>query len=148
MEKKTKWISVIVFVMCVFFLFPQSALGQDYTVLGEEEMEKIEQALQEGMEGTKIEEKISIKEIFEKVAELEGQLIEIDSLLSDFNHEISSYISGNEFDEEHFYNTQKRLDEINHLKSKYGNSIEEILSISVMFKALIESTKHSNWAFG
>ena len=28
---------------------------------------------------------------------------------------------------ETFYETQKRLDEINHLKSKYGNSIDDIL---------------------
>ena len=77
--------------------------------------------------GAAVRELSAVASYDEKVAELEGQLIEIDSLLSDFNHEISSYISGNEFDEEHFYNTQKRLDEINHLKSKYGNSIEEIL---------------------
>ena len=58
---------------------------------------------------------------------LESQLSEIDSLLSDFNHEISGYISQAEFDEETFYETQKRLDEINHLKSKYGSSIDDIL---------------------
>ena len=45
-----------------------------------------------------------------------------------FNHEISGYISNAEFDDETFYKTQKRLDEINHLKSKYGSSIEEILA--------------------
>ena len=63
----------------------------------------------------------------EDVEALENQLSEIDSLLSDFNHEISGYISQAEFDEETFYETQKRLDEINHLKSKYGNSIDDIL---------------------
>lgn len=62
------------------------------------------------------------------IEELEQQLVEIDNLLSDFNHEISNYISSAEFDEETFYETQKRLDVINHLKSKYGNTIEEILS--------------------
>ena len=49
----------------------------------------------------------------EDVEALESQLSEIDSLLSDFNHEISGYISQAEFDEETFYETQKRLDEIN-----------------------------------
>ena len=63
----------------------------------------------------------------EEVENLESQLVEIDSLLSDFNHEISGYISGADFDEETFYETQKRLDEINHLKTKYGNSIQDIL---------------------
>jgi DNA repair protein RecN (Recombination protein N) len=63
-----------------------------------------------------------------QVAGLEEQLAEIDNLLSDFNHEISSYISDTEFDGEAFYEIEKRLDLINHLKSKYGNSIEEILA--------------------
>ena len=40
---------------------------------------------------------------------------------------ISAYISSAEFDEESFYELEKRLDEVNHLKSKYGNTIEEIL---------------------
>ena len=62
------------------------------------------------------------------VEKLQSQIAEIDSLLSDFNHEISGYISNAEFDDETFYKTQKRLDEINHLKSKYGSSIEEILA--------------------
>jgi DNA repair protein RecN (Recombination protein N) len=63
-----------------------------------------------------------------KVEELEQQLAEIDSLLSDFNHEISSYLSDTEFDDETFYEMEKRLDRINHLKSKYGATIEAILS--------------------
>lgn len=64
-----------------------------------------------------------------QVEGLEQQLAEIDNLLSDFNHEISSYISSAEFDDEKFYETQKRLDIINHLKSKYGNTIEEVLAV-------------------
>lgn len=59
--------------------------------------------------------------------ELENQLYDIENLLHDFNHELSSYISGADFDEETFYKIEKRLDVINHLKSKYGNSIELIL---------------------
>ena len=59
--------------------------------------------------------------------EMEEQLTEIDNLLSDFNHELASYLSDEEFDEETFYETEKRLDLINHLKSKYGNTIAEIL---------------------
>jgi DNA repair protein RecN (Recombination protein N) len=62
-----------------------------------------------------------------QVESLEGQLAEIDSLLSDFNHELSSYLSATEFDDGAFYEIEKRLDLINHLKSKYGNSIEAVL---------------------
>lgn len=63
----------------------------------------------------------------ENLASLEDQLVEIDNLLSDFNHELSGYLSNADFDEETFYQIEKRLDLINHLKSKYGQSIEEIL---------------------
>lgn len=63
-----------------------------------------------------------------KVAQLESQLLEIDSLLSDFAHETAAYLSNEEFDDETYYMTKKRLDELNHLKSKYGGSVEEILS--------------------
>lgn len=62
-----------------------------------------------------------------RVEELEEQLVEIDNLLTDFNHEVASYLSEEEFDDATYYEVEKRLDLINHLKSKYGNSIEEIL---------------------
>lgn len=55
------------------------------------------------------------------------ELLEIDNLLSDFNREISDYLQEADFDEEHFFETEKRLDLINHLKSKYGDSVEQIL---------------------
>lgn len=63
----------------------------------------------------------------EKAKELFKQIAEIDSLLNDFNHEISAYSDSLEFSEEEFYEVENRLNEINHLKSKYGNSIDEIL---------------------
>lgn len=65
-----------------------------------------------------------------KAKELYDQLAEVDALLSDFNHEMSSYSSSLEYSEEEFYQTEKRLNEINHLKTKYGNSIEKILAYS------------------
>ena len=60
---------------------------------------------------------------------LQSQLYDIENLLHDFTHELSSYISNADFDEETFYKVEKRLDTINHLKSKYGNSIETILDV-------------------
>lgn len=64
----------------------------------------------------------------EILREFEKQLLDIDSLLNDYNRGIAEYLSGLEFDAELFDQTEKRLDLINHLKSKYGNSIEEILN--------------------
>ena len=64
----------------------------------------------------------------ERAEELYGQLMEIESLLSDFNHEIADYSKSLEFSEEQFIETQERLNEINRLKTKYGNTISEIQS--------------------
>ena len=64
----------------------------------------------------------------EKANELYLQLSEVDSLLNDFNRELSDYSSSFDFSEEEFYEVEKHLNEINHLKSKYGNSIKEILT--------------------
>lgn len=60
---------------------------------------------------------------------LEAQLFDIENLLHDFTHELSSYISDAEFDEETFYEMEKRLDTINHMKSKYGHTIADILLV-------------------
>ncbi len=54
------------------------------------------------------------------------QLTELDNLLSDFNRSLSDYQSQMEFSGEDFHRVEERLNEINHLKSKYGSTIEEI----------------------
>ena len=62
-----------------------------------------------------------------KLEDMCGQLGELDSLLNDFNRELSGYISEEEFDGEAFSQTESRLDEINHLKDKFGGTIKEVL---------------------
>lgn len=63
----------------------------------------------------------------DKIRELEQQLLEIDNLLNDFNREIADYAEDTEFDDETFSQIEKRLDEVNRLKAKYGGTIPEIL---------------------
>ncbi|MBE5826476.1 MAG: DNA repair protein RecN [Butyrivibrio sp.] len=63
-------------------------------------------------------------------SELEGlleQLSDIENLLGDFGHSLSDYMRGLEFDDEQFRETEDRLNTINHLKDKYGGSIEAVL---------------------
>lgn len=59
---------------------------------------------------------------------LYGQLAEIDALLNDFNRDLADYSASMEFSEEEFYQTEERLNEINRLKTKYGNSVADILA--------------------
>ena len=63
----------------------------------------------------------------EQAQDMFQQLAEIDSLLNDFNRELSDYKMSFHFSEETFFEVETRLNEINRLKAKYGNSIEEIL---------------------
>ena len=67
-------------------------------------------------------------EFDETGSRLYGQLIEIDSLLNDFNRELSEYAKSFEFSDEEFQETETRLNLINHLKAKYGKTISEILA--------------------
>lgn len=69
----------------------------------------------------------SVSEFDPRLGELSGQLEEIDDLLNDFNRELSGYMTDGEFDEETFYEVEKRLDLVNHLKDKFGGSIEAVL---------------------
>ena len=62
-------------------------------------------------------------------------LMDVDSLLNDFNRELSEYASKFEFSEEEFKETEERLDLINHLKAKYGSSVSDVL-------AYCESKRH------
>lgn len=63
----------------------------------------------------------------EKLEDIYRQLSDVDELLNDFNRSISDYLSDLEFDEETFKTVEDRLNYINRLKDKYGNSIGEIL---------------------
>jgi DNA repair protein RecN (Recombination protein N) len=57
-----------------------------------------------------------------------SQVTDIDGYLNDLNRDLSQYLSDMESPEEELLEVTKRLDLINHLKSKYGNSLEQIIS--------------------
>lgn len=73
-----------------------------------------------------------------RLEELADQLAEIDSLLSDFNRDLETIQSECEFDEAEYAAIEDRLNRINRLKGKYGNSIEEILSVAQNRKELLD----------
>ena len=86
---------------------------------GESASEKLGRALRTLSEAVDADEQLS---------QLYTQLEDVDNLLNDFNHELAEYQKNCEFSDEEFYETEKRLNEINHLKTKYGNSYEEIMA--------------------
>ena len=96
---------------------------------GESASEKLGRALRTLSEAVDADEQLS---------QLYTQLADVDNLLNDFNHELAEYQKNCEFSDEEFYETEKRLNEINHLKTKYGNSYEEIMAYCKKQKERIE----------
>ena len=76
--------------------------------------------------GNAVKELMRVTEYDSQLESMSSALQEIDGLLNDFNRELSSYVDELNFDGETFYETEKRLDLINNLKAKYGQSIEAI----------------------
>jgi DNA repair protein RecN (Recombination protein N) len=97
------------------------AAANAYRLIGEDESasEMTGQALQNLNEVASFDDKLS---------PLVDELSQIDSMLSDFSRELSSYIDENEYSPERFSEVTERLDLINNLKAKYGRTIDEILS--------------------
>lgn len=77
--------------------------------------------------GNALRELSRVTEYDSDLEPLDAMLQEIDSLVNDFNRELSSYLDDLTFDDETFYETERRLDQINGLKAKYGSSIDAIL---------------------
>ncbi len=73
-----------------------------------------------------------------RLQELEGQLLEIESLLGDYNREVAGYLADCEFDEESFSQVEERLNLINHLKGKYGRTIEDVLAYAAQKEGQIK----------
>jgi DNA repair protein RecN (Recombination protein N) len=59
---------------------------------------------------------------------LRSQLEQVESLLYDFNRELSDYEESLTFDESVFRETEDRLDLISRLESKYGDTIAKVLA--------------------
>ncbi len=69
----------------------------------------------------------SVCEYDEQLIQIQEQLTQIEDLLSEYNRDVSSYLSDMEFDGGDFRQLEERLNVINHLKDKYGDTIEKVL---------------------
>lgn len=68
-----------------------------------------------------------IKTLDKNIMNMEEQISNIEIMISDFNRDLNDYMSGFELDETRYFQIEERIDLINSLKMKYGNTIEEIL---------------------
>ena len=88
--------------------------------------------------GRALKEMRSVAAYDAALQEFEQQLLDIDSLLNDYNRAVADYLSELEFDGELFDRTEKRLNLLNHLKTKYGNSIEDVLAYQAQAQHTLE----------
>lgn len=62
----------------------------------------------------------------ERLSAIRDQLFDAESILSDINHEITTYMDEMTFEEEEYRQIEERLDVIHNLEAKYGKSPEQI----------------------
>ena len=88
--------------------------------------------------GRAIRELRSIENYDDEAANLSSLLMEIEDYLSEFGRNLHSYMQTMEFDERDFKETEERLNVLNHMKAKYGDSIEKILSHQAECEEIID----------
>ena len=76
--------------------------------------------------GRSCRELSSVAHFDEALVPLSEQLQQIDSMLADFGRELDGYMEDLDFSGQDFMETEERLNLVNHLKSKYGSTLEEI----------------------
>lgn len=86
-----------------------------------------ENAVQESVDRA-LREMLSLAEYDEELSSMADTLGTVSDLVADFGRNARAYLEGSTFSEEEFRQLSDRLDLINHLKSKYGKTIEEVVS--------------------
>ncbi len=95
-------------------------LGEIYAMTGEGDGTSKEQL------GHSLRILHKISEYDERVREFCDQLSEIDSLLTDFNRDISSYIDDFEVGDEQLREVESRLDLVRSIHAKYGATVQQV----------------------
>lgn len=86
-----------------------------------------------------------LKQVLSYSEDLEGldnMLMDIDSLLNDFNRSAIHTVEKMEFSEADFVRIEERLDVVNHLKDKYGRTIEDVLAYAQEKSRRIDELQH------
>lgn len=94
--------------------------------------------------GYAVRELRSVEGYDDRAQELADELENIDALLSDFNREIAEYMSDMEFDGERFSRMEERLNLLNHLKLKYGSSIQAVLQYQAELGERIDKLRNAD----
>ncbi len=88
--------------------------------------------------GMSVREALNAAAIDEGISEIADNLATAEDMLKDASRQIQDYMDRMEFSAGEFAEVENRLDTYNHLKSKYGDSIEKILEYAEERKVFVE----------
>lgn len=112
-------------------------LAKAYQMTDQSAYEVVDRALREITE---------VSEYDEALGEMAQTLSTVSDLLSDFGRSSRAYLEENTFSEEEFRLLEDRLNTINHLKAKYGKTIEDVLEygnqIEIQYEKLIHQEEY------
>ncbi|MCR5736736.1 MAG: DNA repair protein RecN [Eubacterium sp.] len=113
------------------------ALGETYQEIGYDSPSGAGECIGRGIRSMS-----AVADMDEKIPELQNMLFELDELCRNLSAEIQEYHCNMEFDPQYAAEVSERLDLINHLKLKYGQSITEILSYAEEKQKEIDGLKN------
>ncbi|MBQ1871800.1 MAG: DNA repair protein RecN [Lachnospiraceae bacterium] len=76
--------------------------------------------------GRAIREFTPVSDFDDEAAEIYKQMNDAEDILNGLSHSLNSYLDSLEFSDEEFYEVESRLNVINNLKGKYGNTVDDI----------------------
>lgn len=74
-----------------------------------------------------VREMSSVSEYDKELSSMTDVLTTVSDLMSDFGRSARIYLEENTFSDEEFHQVEERLNTVNHLKAKYGKTIEDVL---------------------
>lgn len=77
--------------------------------------------------GDAIKRLTEMSSVDESLSDMLSLLIDAEDMLTGFRRSIKTYAQGIDINEQRTYETEQRLNLINHLKTRYGKSVEDIL---------------------
>lgn len=81
---------------------------------------------------------LKLSEYDDKLQNFADQLSDVDSLLIDFNREVSAYLDDFVVDPQALFETEQRLDQIRGIHAKYGATVEQVQEYAGQIRAKLE----------
>lgn len=89
-----------------------------------------------------IREMTSVAEYDETLSSMTDVLATVSDLMTDFSRSARDYLDDNSFSDEAFRQIEERLNIVNHLKAKYGKTIEEVLQYGDQLQVQYDKLMH------